>query len=238
MALRYITQFDLTYLPNWDVISMSKAEAVIDRLSKIYKIMWRPSHNDFDILVATILSQNTNRENTQKAFSRLKEKVRSFKDLLALDETKLKELIRPAGLYNVKSKRLKKLAKIMVEKYGGSLDSILRKPPREAREELLSIEGVGPKTADIILAFKKGLPVVPVDTHIFRVAKRVGVASPKADYEGVRSALEDGIPPEKRQTAHLLLIQFGREICRARNPECPNCPIYDLCDNPVIVVKK
>jgi len=217
---------------------MSKAEIIIDQLSKIYNISWRPSSNDFDILVATILSQNTDRENTGKAFSRLKEKVGSFRDLLAIDEGKLKELIRPAGLYNVKSKRLKKLAKIMVEKYEGSLDSILRKPLGEAREELLSLEGVGPKTADIILAFKSGLPVVPVDTHIFRVSKRVGIASPKADYERVRSVLEGGIPPEKRQIAHLLLIQFGREICRARNPECHNCPIYDLCDNPVIVVNR
>lgn len=216
---------------------MSKAEAIVDRLSKIYNVTWHPSRSDFDILVATILSQNTNSENTRKAFSRLKEKVSSFKDLLALDEGKLKELIRPAGLYNVKTKRLKKLARIMVERYGGRLDSILRKTPKEAREELLSLEGVGPKTADIILAFKKGVPVVPVDTHIFRVSKRIGVASPKADYEGVRSALEADIPPEKRQAAHLLLIQFGREICRARNPECSNCPIHNLCDNPVIGVK-
>jgi len=215
---------------------MSKAEAIVDRLSKIYNVTWHPSRSDFDILVATILSQNTNSENTRKAFSRLKEKVSSFKDLLVFDEGELKELIRPAGLYNVKSKRLKKLAKIMVERYGGRLDSILRKSPKEAREELLSLEGVGPKTVDIILAFKKGVPVVPVDTHIFRVSKRVGVASPKADYEGVRSALEAGIPPEKRQAAHLLLIQFGREVCRARNPECSNCPVYNLCDNPVIGV--
>jgi len=216
---------------------MTKAEAAIERLSNIYKIPWRPSGNDFDILVLTVLSQNTNDYNSSRAFGRLKEKVKSFDELLALSDRELKTLIHPAGLYNIKAKRLRGLARTMVEKYDGRLDPILAKPLEEAREELLSIEGIGPKTADVILAFRKDAPVVPVDTHIFRVSKRLGIAKPKATYEEVRSALENETPPEKRKVAHILLIQFGRKTCKARSPKCPTCPVYDLCDNPVFTVK-
>lgn len=216
---------------------MKKAEAVIERLSKIYKITWHPSRNDFDILVRTVLSQNTNDRNSGRAFSRLKRRVRTFDELLALNGRELKTIIRPAGLYNIKAKRLKGLAMTMVKKYDGRLNSILKKPLEEARRELLSIEGVGPKTADIVLAFRKGAPVVPVDTHIFRVSKRLGIAKPKAGYEEVRTALEAGITSDKREVGHLLLIQFGRHICKARNPKCPACPVYDICDNPVFTVK-
>jgi len=207
-----------------------KAEVVLDRLSQIYKVSWRPSRNDFDILVATVLSQNTNRENTERAFSRLKARVKSFDELSRIDERKLQDLIRPAGLYHVKAKRLKRLAEIIMKNYGGSLKSILSKNPERAREELMSLEGIGPKTADIILLFKKGEPVIPVDTHIFRVSKRLELAPAKADYEGVRRALEKGIPPRKREATHLVLIAFGRDTCRARNPKCPVCSVKDLCN--------
>lgn len=209
---------------------MEKAEVVFNRLSHIYKVSWRPPRSDFDILVATILSQNTNRENTQKAFSRLKEKVKNFHELMKLNERTLKELIRPAGLYNIKAERLKKLAKIIVEKYGGSLKPILENPLNKAREELLSLEGIGPKTADIILLFKKGEAVIPVDTHILRVTKRLGLTPPKAGYEEVRKALERGISPMKCEAAHLILISFGRDVCTARNPKCTVCPLRDLCN--------
>ncbi|HYB92813.1 MAG TPA: endonuclease III [archaeon] len=207
-----------------------KAEIVLDRLSRIYKVSWRPSRDDFDILVSTVLSQNTNRENTQRAFSRLKEKVKSFDELSKIDEKKLQNLVKPAGLYHVKAKRLKGLAKIIMERYNGSLDSILNKSPERARKDLLSLEGVGPKTADIILLFKKGEPVIPVDTHIFLISKRLELAPAEADYEGVKRALEKGIPFKKRENAHLVLIAFGRDTCRARSPKCPVCPVKDLCN--------
>lgn len=202
---------------------------VLDRLTSIYKVSWRPSRDDFDILVATILSQNTSREGTHRAFQRLKKKIKNFKELALIDEDKLKELIRPAGLYNIKAKRLKRLANIIVEKYGGSLRSILNKRSEEARRELLSLEGIGPKTADIILLFKKGEPVIPVDTHIFRISKRLGLAPPNAGYEEVRKKLEESIPEDKREAAHLILISFGRDLCKARNPKCSICSIRDLC---------
>jgi endonuclease-3 len=123
------------------------------------------------------------------------------------------------------------VAKIVLERFGGDLDLILQRPMEEARRELMSLEGVGPKTADILLAFRGNRSVMPIDTNIFRVAERIGLVKGR-NYEMTRSALEELIPTDEMSKMHFILIRHGREICKPRRPLCSVCPIKNLCDYP------
>ncbi|MFC6787817.1 endonuclease III domain-containing protein [Halobaculum halobium] len=150
----------------------------------------------------------------------------------------LAETISGAGLYNVKSERIVALAERVVEEYGGAdgFDAFVREAdPATVRETLLDMDGVGPKTADCVLLFAGGRGgVFPVDTHVHRISRRMGLAPGDADHEAVRAALEEAVPPEKCGFGHTAMIQFGREYCTARDPACLKrpeaCPLYDLCD--------
>jgi len=139
------------------------------------------------------------------------------------------ECIRPAGLYRVKAPRIKEVSAIILDQFGGDLDSVLEREPGEARSILTSLPGVGYKTADILLAFVANHPTIPVDTHVSRVSKRLGVARNKAGYEETRLALERLVPPKRRIGMHLSLIRFGREICKAPTPLCPKCLVNQTC---------
>jgi endonuclease-3 len=142
------------------------------------------------------------------------------------------EAIRPAGMYNQRSKVLKRVSEEVLNRFDGTLDEVMKKPFPEAREDLMSLPGVGPKTADVTLMFVAGSTIVPVDRHIFRIAERLGITPPKAPYDKVRKALEEHSPPDGRQDTHVFLIRFGRETCKARNPQCHDCFIEDLCPYP------
>ena len=132
-------------------------------------------------------------------------------------------------MYTNKSKSIKKIAEELSGKSGKNLDQILQKRIDEARKELLSLPGVGPKTADCVLLFSGGQDVLPVDTHVARIAKRLGFAEPDAGPEIVKERLEPMLPDGKRGNAHILLIELGRKYCKAQNPDCKNCPIEDFC---------
>lgn len=191
---------------------------------------WRPYTDDpFLLLVGTVLSQNTNWRNTHTAYRRLTSKFRTPAQLAKADLREIRELIRPAGLYREKSKRLRDISRAVLERYDGDLSSVLRRPAEEARRELLSLLGVGFKTADVMLAFGAGRDVLPVDTHVFRISKRMGFAAPKDDPEQARVKLEAVTPAGRRADAHMFLIELGRHQCRARNPLHRTCPINDLC---------
>ncbi|MGC8817023.1 MAG: endonuclease III domain-containing protein [Candidatus Hadarchaeum sp.] len=181
------------------------------------------------MLVGTVLSQNTNDRNSFAAFSRLTSKFKTAEELAHAKLSEIEELIKIGGLYQEKAKRLKEISKLVLTKYGGDLKSVLEKPIEQAREELLSFPGVGPKTADIMLAFWARHDIIPVDTHIFRVAKRLGFAEERDGYEKVKTKLEQVILPGRRIEAHMLLIQLGRKYCRSRNPLHEKCPINRLC---------
>ncbi len=142
------------------------------------------------------------------------------------------EAIRPAGLYNQRSKVLKRVSEEVLTRFHGTLDDVMKKPFPEAREDLMSLPGVGPKTADVTLMFAAGSRIVPVDRHIFRISERLGIVPPKASYEDVRQALEEASPPDRREDIHVFLIRFGRETCKARNPQCNDCLLEDLCPYP------
>jgi len=139
------------------------------------------------------------------------------------------EAIRPAGMYNQRSKVLKRVSEEVLARFNGTLDDVIKKPFPEAREDLMSLPGVGPKTADVTLMFAAGSTIVPVDRHIFRITERLGIVPPKAPYDDVRGALEEASPPDRREDIHVFLIRFGRETCKARNPRCHDCIIEDLC---------
>ena len=141
----------------------------------------------------------------------------------------IEEVIKPAGLYRIRARRIKNIAEDLIEKYNGNLNKILNLPYDEAKKKLTSIKGIGPKTADVFLMAVKGEQVLPVDVHIFRIMKRLGIATEIDDYESLRAKLESEIPPAQRTKTHLTLIEFGRQICRSRNPKCEECPIKRYC---------
>jgi len=184
----------------------------------------------FKTLIVTMISQNTNDRNTGKAFENLSNRFRIAPETLAKAETKqIEECLKPAGLYRNKARAVRQVSKIVLEKYHGNMRQVLSIPFEEARKELLQLPGVGPKTADVVLLFCAGKPTVPVDTHVNRVSKRLGLSSKEADYEGVRKALQSLYNPKDYLAVHVLLILHGRRYCRARAPLCNECPLCNLC---------
>lgn len=191
---------------------------------------WHRSQDAFGALIAVILSQNTSSANSFRAYNRLEKRYEVKPEVLAqLDPEEIKPLIRIAGLHERRSHRIVAVSKEVLRRYNGNLENVLRLPLEQARNELMSIKGVGPKTADVVLASKAGKPVLPIDTNIFRVLNRTGLVKGRK-YEEARSILESGVPPEKRWAVHLSLIRLGREICKPRGPRHSICPIEELCD--------
>jgi endonuclease-3 len=192
---------------------------------------WVKSKRDpFETLVTTVLSQNTADRNTARAFESLSKRFEITPEALAkADLNQIEEAIRVAGLYTSKAKTIKQAATTIIEKYHGTLQPILSLPLEEARKTLMQFPGVGPKTADVVLLFSAKQPTVPVDTHVDRVAKRLGFAPTNGDYEIVRKSLQALFDPNDYLTVHLLLIGHGRKTCKARHPACAECPVKMHC---------
>lgn len=184
----------------------------------------------FETLVVTILSQNTADANTERAYRKLSERFKISPEVLAKAEIgEIEDCIRVAGLYQSKSRAIQAASKIILEKFGGNLNSILALPVEEARRTLMEMPGVGPKTADVVLMFSAGKPTIPVDTHVNRVSKRLGLAPAKGDYEAVRCSLQSHFQPKDYALVHMLLISHGRKTCKAQKPQCSACPVSDVC---------
>ncbi len=214
---------------------MKTHRTMLTAIAKLFPVKVWKAGSAFETLVGTILSQNTNDRNSDAAMRRLRKRYKITPRVLS--RVRVRDLIptiRSAGLYTTKAPRIKETSRIIQEKYGGRLAPILRLPYAQAKETLMEMPGVGPKTADILLAFVAKNPVIPVDTHIERVTKRLGIARPKAGYEEIRTSLEAVIPPKDRVRVHLSIIAFGREICRAPKPRCAICPVNDLCPSSTV----
>jgi len=193
--------------------------------------VWSKGLTPFEVLVSVILSQATERKGNIRAFKNLKDKFELTPDSVAkADVEKLAECIKPAGLHNNKSAKIKEMSKIIVDEYGGNLKNILDLPEEEARKKLMSLPGVGQKTADVVLNLVSNVPVFPIDTHIERIAKRIALVEIKTGYDGIKATFERLAPPEKRRSLHLALIEHGREFCKKINPKCSVCPIFDYCE--------
>jgi len=192
---------------------------------------WTKSRRDsFETLVTTILSQNTADINTARAFEALSKRFEITPEVLAKAELgQIEDAIRISGLYKSKAKTIKQAAITILEKYNGTLRLVLSLPLEEARKILMQFPGVGPKTADVVLLFSASQPTIPVDTHVNRVAKRLGFASENGDYEAVRRSLQSLYEPSKYFAVHLLLIAHGRRCCKARKPLCDECPVSAEC---------
>lgn len=177
----------------------------------------------FELLVAVILSAQATDKKVNEATVRLFAVANTPQALLELGETGLKDYIKTIGLYNTKAANIRKTCALLLERHGGQV-------PRE-REALEALPGVGRKSANIILNTVFGEPTIAVDTHIFRVGNRTGLAPGKTPRE-VEEGLLAVTPEEFRQDAHHWLVLHGRYVCTARQPRCPDCPIHDLCEYP------
>jgi endonuclease-3 len=190
----------------------------------------RSSSDPFETLIVTIISQNTNDRNTVRAFENLSKRFDIKPEVLAKAETsQVEDCLRVGGLYRNKAKAIKQVSTIILEKYHGSLQPILSLPLEEARKALMQLPGIGPKTADVVLLFSAKQPTIPVDTHVNRVAKRLGFAPANGDYEAVRMSLQSLYNPTDYLIVHVLLIAHGRKYCKAGRPLCHECPVNAYC---------
>jgi len=184
----------------------------------------------FETFVRTIISQNTTEENTVRAFENLSKHFEIAPEALTKAKlSQLEELIRVAGLHKRKARAIIQVSNKVKEEYSGDLASLLSKPFEDARKALLQFPGVGPKTADIVLLFAANQPTFPVDTHVDRVAKRLGWGHAQGNYESVRESLQSLFNPPDYLKGHLLLASHGRRYCKSRRPLCNECPSSIHC---------
>jgi endonuclease-3 len=191
---------------------------------------WRNPLPAVDELVSTILSQNTNDINRDRAFDNLREIFPTWEAVRDADEDAVIEAVRVAGLANQKGPRIQQvLREISAERGSLDLDFLSALPTEDARAWLTKFNGVGPKTAAIVLCFSLNMPAFPVDTHIYRVTGRIGLRPEKISVEKAHPYLEAVFPAETYYAAHLNIIRLGREVCNARKPKCRQCPVRELC---------
>ena len=209
-----------------------KAQAVYQHLEEAFGLPgWDHPTPPLDELVNTILSQNTNDRNRDLAYSNLRAHFASWEMVRDADPQAVIEAIRPAGLANQKGPRIQTvLRQITVERGSLNLDFLYNLPPEEAFAWLTQFKGVGPKTASIVLQFSLSKPAFPVDTHIYRVSGRIGLRPERMSVEQAHVFLAQLFAPDQYGPGHLNLIRLGRQICHARKPACPVCPVKALCD--------
>ena len=193
---------------------------------------WRADREPIlDSLVDTILSQNTSNVNSNRAFKQLKAAFPNWDAARKAPAAKIEDAIRSGGLAKTKSLRIKAiLEKVHTDRGETSLEHLRRLPTARVKEELRSLPGVGPKTAACVLMFTLKRADFPVDTHIHRIAKRLGWMPPRASAEQTYETLNARVPEKLTYALHVLLITLGRKICKAQTPLCLECPLWQICD--------
>lgn len=196
-----------------DADQQARYAAIHDRLRAVYgDLEWRQSQSPMDELVSCILSQNTNDTNRDRAFLALKQRYSTWQAVVDADTDELIDTIRPAGLANQKGPRIQRvLARIRDERGAYDIDFLRDLPQDEAVAWLTSLDGVGPKTAAIVLCFGFGLPAFPVDTHVHRLSKRIGFIAENVSADRAHTLMETIVPPQDRYAFHIYLIQHGRD---------------------------
>ena len=191
---------------------------------------WECDGPAVDVLVGTILSQNTSSVNSSAGFRRLKRRFRSWRAVAEADVRRIEECIRVSGLGRTKAPRIRKILRQIRAAHGRiTLQHLRKRSPAEACEYLMGFDGVGPKTALCVLLFAFGMEVFPVDTHIYRIARRLGVLREDVPFARAHEVLAPLIAPPERYAMHVLLISHGRQTCRAQRPRCDQCRLLDLC---------
>jgi endonuclease III len=204
---------------------------IIDRLSSLYgEPVWRPHGDPMSELILTILSQNTSDANSGRAFMRLRQRFPTWDALLAAAPEDIVPAIQAGGLARIKAPRIEAIVeKVWARLSSFDLTFLKDQPLDEAKAWLRSLPGVGPKTAACVLMFALGRPALPVDTHVHRVAQRLGLVPAKAGAAEAHDILEAILQPEEVYSFHISLIKHGRRLCRAQRPLCERCPLLDGC---------
>ncbi len=209
----------------------SKLLRVYDRLLAAYgPQQWWPGDSPFEVLVGAVLVQNTSWKNVERAIRNLAAAdLLSPRALYGVPQEELEELIRPAGYYRVKARRLRNLLAMVVERYDGSLNAMFQTPLETLREELLSINGIGPETADSILLYAGNLPTFVIDTYTYRIMARHGWIGFEAGYDELKEHFESGLARDAAlyNEYHALLVRVGHLHCR-KQPRCDGCPLAQL----------
>lgn len=209
-----------------------KIELVQQVLRRVYGQPARPALDPIAELVSTILSQSTNDTLRDRAFDALRRRFPTWEQVRDAPVRQIISAIRTAGLAQQKGPRIKAaLQRITAERGELNLDFLAAMPIDQARAWLMHLDGVGPKTAAIILLFSLNRPAFPVDTHIHRVSTRLGLIPPATSPQKAHAILEKLIPPRWYYTLHLNLIEHGRQVCTARRPRCSECPLKTVCDH-------
>jgi endonuclease-3 len=211
--------------------SSNHIKKLANLLEKEYgKKVIKPSFDPLSELIATILSQNTSDHNSHRAFRNLRKTFRSWDNLRKSPLQRVSRSIKVGGLEKVKAQRIKKILNQIYKERGRVTLSFLKRWETEKVKNYLSrFKGVGEKTIACVLLFSLGRPVMPVDTHILRVSKRLGLISLKTDSQKAHLALQNKVPSDMVYSFHLNLIEHGRKICRARNPLCGECFLFQKC---------
>ena len=191
---------------------------------------WQPGREPIDVLIGTILSQNTSDVNSKRAFDSLLSTFGDWEAVATAPVEHIAQAIRFGGLSRIKAVRIKQVLNKIEEQHGSiSLDFLKAMNMSEAKDYLMQLPGVGPKTASCVLLFSLGKPSLPVDTHVFRVAKRLGLIDSGVSIEEAHSLLQEQIPPSKVYQFHLHVIEHGRQICHARQSRCNECVLKEAC---------
>jgi endonuclease-3 len=206
-------------------------EEVVELLGQEYgPRKWQPARDPIDVLIGTILSQNTSDANSGRAFASLKASFDSWKAVASAPAEHIARVIKSGGLSQIKAVRIKQALEQIEKELGRiSLDPLKSMNMAEAEDYLMRLPGVGHKTASCVLLFSLGKPSLPVDTHVFRVAKRLGLIDSKVSLEKAHSLLQEQIPSSKVYQFHVHMIEHGRRICHAQQPRCDRCILRSVC---------
>lgn len=205
------------------MLTKKETKEVIDRLLRQYPDAKAGLNfsTPFELLIATILSAQCTDAQVNKTTAVLFKEYKTPEDFLKLSEEELGEMIKSCGFYKNKSKNILVTCRLLVEKFNGQVPNTL--------EELMTLPGVGRKTANVVISNAFNIPAIAVDTHVFRVSNRIGIANSNNVFDTEKDLMEN-IDREMWSKAHHLLIFHGRKICKARNPLCHECPVADLCE--------
>ena len=211
-------------------------ETIVKKLSAIYgEFEQKPRYNALDELIFTVLTQHTSDLNAERAFDQLRAKIPTWEAVLVADQQSIADAIFHGGMSNQKSKRIKDILADILERNGKLEIEFLREySVEEARQWLMALPGVGPKTAAVVMSFALGMPAFPVDTHIHRVSKRLGLIDEKTTADAAHQIMEAKVRPNLRFQLHMQLITHGRQICKARRPLCGECVLSQGCPSSTV----
>lgn len=204
---------------------------IIDLLEKHFgEPKWKGKGNTLNSLIKTIISQNTNDRNRDMAYEALKKKFSNWEAVMEANSQQIAEVIRPAGLSNQKSERIREILQWIYKTYGSlDLNFICNKDPREVIQTFMQLKGIGIKTISVVLMFSCGVDIFPVDTHVHRICKRIGLVPQRSSAEKTHWLMQPLVPDGKSYSLHMNFLRLGRTICKARKPKCNECPILKFC---------